>query len=625
MTNSNLRFRGSCRIAAIIVSSATCCASSALAAAGCVPQDLNDDLVVDGADLGLLLGAWGSAGPGDFDGNGVVDGGDLGLLLGAWGIADTPPVQAFSIEPTGGGAETVVTITGVFPDTDPDNYCVVLMGGGFFVPLQVASVTNGTVVGKVGSVPTTMPKTAKLMIGVGKGDTGPNGWTWESNCGGVVTDVEFDPIPDPPQDGQYFGQIDGISLCLTLTSGFNPGDRLRITPRVHHFSSGPGDPYVGYDAQIGCYTMLGGGGPVQSAVQICDAIKALYLAHNPPIVLNCSVTPVAGGAKMCLSLPNNTVSWGVFTISLLGHGLICGCDLDHDGVPDCADNCPFQANPDQADADGDGTGDVCSACNPICPTDLTFDGVTNADDVAVLVLQLGTFGGCADLDGDGFVTGADLAQVLAHFGTCPCQDNCPPGAVDEGEPCGAHLNDGCNTAPSGGSDCCMGHDGVGCDDAACQAALCGFDPFCCEVQWDDICANEAVTLCPSICAADPQFGSIECGETICGTAWAFNGLRDTDWYQIEIASRIEITLSCESQLPMVFGVIDTNGVPECPATSVNPFGSTRLCGSASITVCLAPGTWWIFAAPDEFDGFPCGIGANRYRISLSCGSTCVPP
>lgn len=49
------------------------------------PADLNGDGVVDGADLGLLLGAWGGSGLGDINGDGVVDGADLGLLLGAWG------------------------------------------------------------------------------------------------------------------------------------------------------------------------------------------------------------------------------------------------------------------------------------------------------------------------------------------------------------------------------------------------------------------------------------------------------------------------------------------------------------------------------------------------------------
>ncbi len=50
------------------------------------PGDLNGDGVVDGADLGLLLGAWGSTtnAAADLSDDGVVDGADLGLLLGAW-------------------------------------------------------------------------------------------------------------------------------------------------------------------------------------------------------------------------------------------------------------------------------------------------------------------------------------------------------------------------------------------------------------------------------------------------------------------------------------------------------------------------------------------------------------
>ena len=48
--------------------------------------DLNGDDAVDGADLGLLLGAWGTGAiRADLNGDGVVDGADLGLLLGVWG------------------------------------------------------------------------------------------------------------------------------------------------------------------------------------------------------------------------------------------------------------------------------------------------------------------------------------------------------------------------------------------------------------------------------------------------------------------------------------------------------------------------------------------------------------
>ncbi len=49
------------------------------------PADLNNDCKVDGADLGLLLGAWDTPGPfADLNADGIVNGADLGLLLGAW-------------------------------------------------------------------------------------------------------------------------------------------------------------------------------------------------------------------------------------------------------------------------------------------------------------------------------------------------------------------------------------------------------------------------------------------------------------------------------------------------------------------------------------------------------------
>lgn len=48
------------------------------------PADLNGDGVVDGADLAMLLQAWGTPGPGDLDGSGSVDGADLALLLQSW-------------------------------------------------------------------------------------------------------------------------------------------------------------------------------------------------------------------------------------------------------------------------------------------------------------------------------------------------------------------------------------------------------------------------------------------------------------------------------------------------------------------------------------------------------------
>jgi hypothetical protein len=52
------------------------------------PADLTGDGVVSGADLAVLLGAWGPCSgscPADLTGDGAVGGDDLGVMLGAWG------------------------------------------------------------------------------------------------------------------------------------------------------------------------------------------------------------------------------------------------------------------------------------------------------------------------------------------------------------------------------------------------------------------------------------------------------------------------------------------------------------------------------------------------------------
>ena len=50
--------------------------------------DYNGDGFVNGADLGLMMAAWGACGgcPEDLNGDGVVSGADLGLMIAGWGV-----------------------------------------------------------------------------------------------------------------------------------------------------------------------------------------------------------------------------------------------------------------------------------------------------------------------------------------------------------------------------------------------------------------------------------------------------------------------------------------------------------------------------------------------------------
>jgi hypothetical protein len=91
-------------------------------------------------------------------------------------------------------------------------------------------------------------------------------------------------------------------------------------------------------------------------------------------------------------------------------------DCDGDGVPDCIDNCPDDANADQADSDGDTHGDACDdcpdtvpgspvdpdGCPPEIPGDFDRDGDVDHND-------FGTFESCAS------------GPAVPHSGTPTCQ------------------------------------------------------------------------------------------------------------------------------------------------------------------------------------------------------------
>lgn len=96
--------------------------------------------------------------------------------------------------------------------------------------------------------------------------------------------------------------------------------------------------------------------------------------------------------------------------------------------------------------------------------------------------------------------------------------------------------------PFAGS-CCEANGTQACNNPACCVAICAIDPFCCDVEWDQICANEAcdepLCLCFCICGAlagdccaphgSPGCNDIPCCEAVCE---ADPFCCDTEWDQI---------------------------------------------------------------------------------------------
>ena len=129
-------------------------------------------------------------------------------------------------------------------------------------------------------------------------------------------------------------------------------------------------------------------------------------------------------------------------------------DMDGDGFPNWADNCPTFANPGQEDADGDGRGDICDNCpfaananqkdtdgdgmGDACDDDIDNDGCKNSNDQNpdTASVPVGSyFGVCcsgtifgfegADSDQDGKLNCEDLDDD--NDGIPDNEDGCPVG------------------------------------------------------------------------------------------------------------------------------------------------------------------------------------------------------
>ena len=71
-------------------------------------------------------------------------------------------------------------------------------------------------------------------------------------------------------------------------------------------------------------------------------------------------------------------------------------------------------------------------------------------------------------------------------------DDTLPGGVTTQT--GTQLNGNCEALCG---DCGATGHGAGCQLHTCEAAVCAVDAFCCDNDWDGVCANEAIAICPA--------------------------------------------------------------------------------------------------------------------------------
>jgi hypothetical protein len=123
-------------------------------------------------------------------------------------------------------------------------------------------------------------------------------------------------------------------------------------------------------------------------------------------------------------------------------------DRDRDGIPDSCDNCPDHANPEQADCDHDGVGDVCAIAEGLS-NDCNLNGIPDECESLADCNNDGVPDICEpDCNGNGVADSCDIERGTSE----DCTGN---GIPDECEPDCNHngIADSCDIARGVSADC----------------------------------------------------------------------------------------------------------------------------------------------------------------------------
>jgi len=174
---------------------------------------------------------------------------------------------------------------------------------------------------------------------------------------------------------------------------------------------------------------------------------------------------------------------GDFNLAILDDGVPSEGANDCDGVPEYADLCPGTALPESVPTSGS------LSANNSALTGITGVFTTAPPNPQGLLFTTEDTGGCS----------CEQIVELQHLGEGHLMNGCSPGAMQNWvAEASALLAELCG-------DCLIANGTPGCQNAACESAICTIDPFCCDFFWDGICAAEANDICvgDDLCVALP--------------------------------------------------------------------------------------------------------------------------
>jgi sugar lactone lactonase YvrE len=163
-----------------------------------------------------------------------------------------------------------------------------------------------------------------------------------------------------------------------------------------------------------------------------------------------------------------------------------------------------------ATIDGDNTP-IGVPIDPIDPPEVVYTPCEGKGNGEACFTELGAPGICHII--------GETAKCTLTIGAGTPQEAACAGLADE-DPCAIPIygydHPGTCSTDYVAPECCDDQSGTGCANKACEDCVCPPDPFCCNTQWDNICANAAKTQCDDVCfcsggGVDP----VPEGETYC--------------------------------------------------------------------------------------------------------------
>lgn len=177
-----------------------------------------------------------------------------------------------------------------------------------------------------------------------------------------------------------------------------------------------------------------------------------------------------------------------------------GADFNDDGLDDLL-------LVQEALACGDSqAGDCCSAndspycnflpcCQEVCKLDpmcceVAWDSTCAEQALDLPICDCGnSSGNCCEANDSSGCEDPDCEAAVCKFDSFCCDTVWDESCADQAAETPECDCVGCGDSSAG--DCCAANESPYCNNNACCEAVCAFDPFCCEHQWDSICADEA--------------------------------------------------------------------------------------------------------------------------------------